>query len=388
MALVPTCPGVYLEELQSGTRTIVATSSSIAAFVGHTASGPENLATRILSFADFERHFGGLDRRSELGYAVHQFFLNGGTDAYVVRVPASDAVAAAITLKDSNSRGAQASLVVTALNRGAWANDLVVDIDEDGISSTDAKAFNLTVSDLRSGVTERFPAVSVDSASPRYVKAVVGDADSGSHLVSVTVADRAAARPVATGTVGGDIALDELRNDKDYGLKVSSDVPGGVFDEVVVTVIEKGEPLPTSVAGLCALLKRKFDRTLSALHVGARVRCVPSPSGRGLRVTSDFDPEELPGAVDAVLTFCAQEDEREGRQEPEGEEGEEGEAAPTLLALLKLDAAPSNVGRYRLGPGGTRGAQESAVPGVDGSTLPGTGDLISAAADANRPHNG
>ncbi|MEU1372246.1 phage tail sheath C-terminal domain-containing protein [Streptomyces triculaminicus] len=375
MAVVPTYPGVYLEELQSGTRTIVATPSSIAAFVGYTASGPENRATRILGFADFERNFGGLDRRSELSYAVQQFFLNGGTDAYVVRVPASDAADAAITLKDGDTMGANASLVVTAFSGGAWGNDLVVDVDNDGIPATDTKAFNLTVTDLRSGATERFPGVSVDSASPYYVMAVVGDPDSGSRMVSVTVPVGATARPMATGTWGGDIGLDQLKNDKDYALRVSSDVPGGVFDKVVVTVIEKGEPLPTSVAGLCALLKRKLDQSLSALHVGARVRCVPSPTGRGLRVISDFDPEELPGAVDAVLTFSEPEhaSELEGPEEPGGG-GDE--AAPTLLRLLKLDAAKSNVGRYRLGLGRTQAAQASAVPGADGLNLPGTGDLI------------
>jgi hypothetical protein len=50
------------------------------------ARGPINKATRIYSFADFERAFGGLAADSEMSYGVRQFFLNGGTDAWIVRV--------------------------------------------------------------------------------------------------------------------------------------------------------------------------------------------------------------------------------------------------------------------------------------------------------------
>ena len=60
-------------------------ATSITAFVGYTARGPIDKAVRIFNFGDFERAFGGLDRDSEVSYAVSQFFLNGGTDAYVVR---------------------------------------------------------------------------------------------------------------------------------------------------------------------------------------------------------------------------------------------------------------------------------------------------------------
>ena len=49
------------------------------------ARGPLNSAVRIFSFADFEREFGGLDAASEASYAIQQFFLNGGSEAWVVR---------------------------------------------------------------------------------------------------------------------------------------------------------------------------------------------------------------------------------------------------------------------------------------------------------------
>jgi phage tail sheath protein FI len=40
----------------------------------------------VRSFAEFERTFGGLVADLELGYAVQQFFVNGGAEAWIVRV--------------------------------------------------------------------------------------------------------------------------------------------------------------------------------------------------------------------------------------------------------------------------------------------------------------
>src|SRR5882757_7135360 len=78
-----TYPGVYIEEVSSGVHTISGVATSIAAFVGYTASGPDHTAIQLFSFADFERVFGGLAADSELSYAVQQFFANGGTTGFV-----------------------------------------------------------------------------------------------------------------------------------------------------------------------------------------------------------------------------------------------------------------------------------------------------------------
>src|SRR5262245_23893092 len=81
-----TYPGVYIEEIPSGVRTIVGVPTSITAFVGRTARGPENEATTVTSFADFERRFGGLNGDSPVSFAVRDFFLNGGSQAVIVRL--------------------------------------------------------------------------------------------------------------------------------------------------------------------------------------------------------------------------------------------------------------------------------------------------------------
>ena len=60
MPVAPTYPGVYIEEIPSGVRTIVGVATSITAFIGRAARGPADESTTINNFGDFERIFGGL----------------------------------------------------------------------------------------------------------------------------------------------------------------------------------------------------------------------------------------------------------------------------------------------------------------------------------------
>src|SRR2546421_330618 len=59
-------PGVYIEEIPSGVRTITGVSTSVAAFLGRASKGPLDKAVRLLSLSDFERNFGEPESRSEL----------------------------------------------------------------------------------------------------------------------------------------------------------------------------------------------------------------------------------------------------------------------------------------------------------------------------------
>src|SRR4051812_36143696 len=86
MPLQLSYPGVYVEEVSSGVRTISGVATSIGLFIGWAARGPTDKAKRIFSFSDYERTYGGLDLRTPLGYSVKQFFDNGGSDAHVIRL--------------------------------------------------------------------------------------------------------------------------------------------------------------------------------------------------------------------------------------------------------------------------------------------------------------
>ena len=176
MPTTPTYPGVYIEEIPSGVRTIAGVGTSITAFVGYTARGPLNEAVRILSFADFERTFGGLHRNSEVSYAIQQFFANGGSDSYVVRV-ATGAAGAQVTLGHEDGG---ASLRVSATNEGEWAN--LVNLDVDYATTNPDSTFNLTVTrhELQDGEpvpteVEQHRNLSMNSRSGNYAVNVINN---------------------------------------------------------------------------------------------------------------------------------------------------------------------------------------------------------------------
>src|SRR3954452_23414213 len=91
-------PGVYVEEIPSGVRPIAGASVSDTAFVDWFPRGTIDRAVRITSLSDYEREFGDLDSGSEASYAIRQYYLNGGSVAWVVRVAAADALAASRVL--------------------------------------------------------------------------------------------------------------------------------------------------------------------------------------------------------------------------------------------------------------------------------------------------
>ena len=88
MPVVPALsyPGVYIQEIPSGVRTITGVATSITAFIGRALRGPTDEPVTINSYGDFERIFGGLWVESTLGYAVRDFYRNGGSRAIIVRL--------------------------------------------------------------------------------------------------------------------------------------------------------------------------------------------------------------------------------------------------------------------------------------------------------------
>ncbi|MEO0646534.1 MAG: phage tail sheath family protein, partial [Cyanobacteria bacterium J06650_10] len=207
MPVDPIYPGVYIEELPSGVRTITGVATSITAFIGRALRGPIDEPITINNYGDFERAFGGLWRNSSLGYAVQDFYINGGGQAIIVRLfhneqsPKADAsgnpekdadgnpvmapVSATATLDASGpavvanpnatppvSAVEKVPLTLAAASPGSWRNHLRASVEYASISGlgeryglADNDLFNLTVRDTRTGVTETFQNVSVvDSA--------------------------------------------------------------------------------------------------------------------------------------------------------------------------------------------------------------------------------
>ena len=159
-----TYPGVYVEEIQSGVHPITGVATSITAFVGRALRGPVDKAVTITSLTDFERIYGGVWTESNLGYAVQDFYRNGGTMAVIVRVHKEHAATDTASLE----LGSGDSLVeLSAASPGAWGANLEATIDDDVAPGSDSSVFNLTVTDTGANVTEIFRNVSYDSASAR-----------------------------------------------------------------------------------------------------------------------------------------------------------------------------------------------------------------------------
>ncbi|XTZ18432.1 phage tail sheath family protein [Micromonospora echinospora] len=79
-------PGVYVEEVSSGSRPIEAVGTAVAAFVGFAEKGPVNEPTLVTNWSQYTRVFGGFVAGAFLPLSVYGYFLNGGGSAYVVRV--------------------------------------------------------------------------------------------------------------------------------------------------------------------------------------------------------------------------------------------------------------------------------------------------------------
>jgi Bacteriophage tail sheath protein len=190
MPVVPTYPGVYIEEIPSGVHTITGVATSIAAFIGYTEQGPVDEAVHIFSFADYERAFGGLTVDSPLSYAVQQFFTNGGTEAYVVRV-ASGATSATLTLAwwDETLGQPNPAVDVTAASDGTWGNFVQLDVDYNTINPD--SLFNLRVTQyvnqngrMVPGLVETYRNLSMSNMSPNYFLPAINGA---SQLISVAL---------------------------------------------------------------------------------------------------------------------------------------------------------------------------------------------------------
>lgn len=295
MPVRPTYPGVYVEEIPSGVRTITGVATSTAAFVGTFPRGLLNEAVQIFSIADFDRNFGGLAREHETTYAIQQFFLNGGTEAWVVRV--ADTVAAApanafvanFTLIDAGGNVAHVFAGrrirgEPALNPGEWGNSLRLEVD---YATTDAaNLFNLTIYEVRTDgdrtsivSTEVFRNLTIEPGRPNNALDVV---DQGSSLIQLTrdavligqTADPVPAiaafpapapvpwadtfRPLPTGTLG--TALPAVFAAPGDGDAINVTLGGPIAIGPINGTIQYGPAAPTSYAEVRVLVEQAIRR--------------------------------------------------------------------------------------------------------------------------------
>lgn len=181
-------PGVYIQEIPSGVRTITGVSTSVAAFVGMVQRGKLNTPARVLSFPDYQRKFGTDTTASEMTDQVRQFFLNGGQEAWITRI-ANNAAAASVQL--ANEAGLPV-MTVTACEAGPDGNLIQLEVDYD--TAQPEETFNLRVfrpvtnifGVVQIETDERFSGLSMDPSSGNYVESIVNQQ---SELIRIDVED-------------------------------------------------------------------------------------------------------------------------------------------------------------------------------------------------------
>lgn len=247
-------PGVYIEEVPSGVRTITGVATSIAAFVGSAPRGPIDDPVTVLNFGDFQRIFGGLVVDRSLGYAVQQFFLNGGTQAIIVRVADQTAVA---------SSGTVGGLAVTASSPGVWGDNVRVSIDlintrealQDPPPATPTLFNLLAVENIDGNLVaqERLLNLSIEPTSPRFFRTVINQQSSlirvAANATLAAVPTAAANAPLAQGAEPNPPGADDYLGNRVAKSGIHALQDADVFNLLILAPFSRDEAVADSEAG-------------------------------------------------------------------------------------------------------------------------------------------
>jgi phage tail sheath protein FI len=196
-------PGVYVEEVEAGSRPIEGVGTSVAAFVGLAARGPFNQPTLVTNWSQFVLSFGDFMEGSYLAHAVYGYFLNGGGSCYVVRVGANGAGPSAHGDIALGKGDKTMPYRVTAVESGQGGNDISVEMTD--ASEPGEDTFKVVVS-RGSKVEEVYDNVTTKKGRRNVVTAVktskliqLEEIGTGGELVSTsraTLTGGAASAPI------------------------------------------------------------------------------------------------------------------------------------------------------------------------------------------------
>lgn len=252
----PTYPGVYVEEVPSGVRPIAAASTSVAAFIGVAERGPVSEAVKVFNFTEYQNRYGGFLPGSFLSHAVYQFFNNGGTQCYIVRVAGANAAIANIVLRDRAATNSQPSVTISANSPGAWGNQLAVVIANG--TNDPVNEFNLAVfqQDELSPL-ERFDDLSMVPGTQNFVET----ATTSSRYIRVTI--NAANNNAQAGTSRGAAAPLGLASPK---TRFRININGDGFQEVdLQAAVPNAVPDLNSATNIAAAVQARV-RALTKLR--------------------------------------------------------------------------------------------------------------------------
>jgi len=144
-------PGVYVEEVAAGARPLEGAGTAIAAFIGLAEDGPFNTPTLVSNWTQFATTFGGFVAGSYLAHSVYAYFMNGGGNAYVVRIGQNGASSGPAPRSNRAKELAVSPtalvgrLKVTALDPAAAPGDVSIEVTDAGGDSPSDDMFRLVV---------------------------------------------------------------------------------------------------------------------------------------------------------------------------------------------------------------------------------------------------
>jgi hypothetical protein len=196
-------PGVYVEEVDGGSKPIAAVGTAVAAFVGFTQKGLPNTPTLVTNWTQFVDNFGDFMEGSYLAHSVYGYFNNGGGRAYIVRLAAKEGTEEAATPPAMAALPARAgspgdTLRISGKSTPDEDAGIVVEISDatppEGGEPAPDDTFKLTV--RKGGTEEVFDNVTLRRGrGARNVETVVNDPQTGSNLI--TIADLSASGTVS-----------------------------------------------------------------------------------------------------------------------------------------------------------------------------------------------
>ncbi|MCU1490678.1 MAG: tail sheath protein [Acidimicrobiaceae bacterium] len=230
-------PGVYVEEVDSGSRPIEGVGTAVAAFVGLAERGPFNTPTLVTNWSQYTQNFGEFVEGTYLSHSVYGYFQNGGGACYVVRIGAGGPERQAAAELSSGADNGIGAYKIQAIEAGAEGNDLTIEISDSAEAGEDG-SFRLVVKQNGS-VSETF-----DPVSPKRGKNnVVTVVNAQSQLIRLEETTKTAIDAVARGSVslaGGGSAAPERLTPGDYlGDSAQRSGLGGLeaIDEVTMVCV-------------------------------------------------------------------------------------------------------------------------------------------------------
>ncbi|MFJ2111119.1 phage tail sheath family protein [Streptomyces sp. NPDC087850] len=281
-------PGVYVEEVASGSRPIEGVGTSVAAFVGLAPEGPLNEPTLVTNWSQYVASFGEFTDGYFLAHSVYGFFNNGGSAAYVVRV---GGVRGGVT-------GAASGAPTALAGAGAGAGV--------GVGAGGVETAALTAGEPQQLGTFKVAAIAVGASGPISVEVADAEGEGAADRFRLVVKD--GDRPVESFDVSA------KKNSRNY---------------VVAQVKERSKLIILQETGPASQLARPDNQTVAL----AAPAPAPAPT-----VVSPASPEPAAGGQAGVAAYLGDSSDRTGFGGLEAVDEISMVAVPDLMAAYQRGA--------------------------------------------------